>query len=361
MVRVITAACVLTTLSGVAFGQAFFQGLERHDTLAGLSADGGTAVGWTSQYQALIWRRGGGWEEFSAPAGFQRVKFTGVSADGRYASGHAWGGTNGMQQAFRFEYGVGFQMLDDLGPPGDRVNASGDGISRDGSTVIGLARIDGVGGRAVRWRSTTPEILHEPPAGAAGNSSWATNVDGSKVVVFQSLHSHVWEEGGAFTTISPQNLAYALPNAMSDDGSVVAGGSYAWRWTAVEGFQRLPEFNDGRGAWLVEDMNAEGTILAGGRLPTNVRAGVHDAFYWTEATGTRYVHEVLQDYGVDMTGWTLTRVQGLSADGKTLIGEGLNPQGRLETWYAFIPQPLPAPGVVGVFGLAGVVVMRRRR
>jgi hypothetical protein len=39
-------------------------------------------------------------------------------------------------------------------------------------------------------------------------------------------------------------------------------------------------------------------------------------------------------YGLDLTGWTLTGASGISDDGKTIVGRGINPDGNEEAWIA---------------------------
>ncbi|MCI0638820.1 MAG: hypothetical protein L0Y70_07080 [Gemmataceae bacterium] len=40
-----------------------------------------------------------------------------------------------------------------------------------------------------------------------------------------------------------------------------------------------------------------------------------------------------------MTAWTLTSAEGISADGRTIVGTGVNPAGNQEAWLATIPEP----------------------
>jgi hypothetical protein len=39
-------------------------------------------------------------------------------------------------------------------------------------------------------------------------------------------------------------------------------------------------------------------------------------------------------YGLDLAGWTLTEATGVSADGSVIVGNGTNPEGRFEAWIA---------------------------
>jgi hypothetical protein len=55
----------------------------------------------------------------------------------------------------------------------------------------------------------------------------------------------------------------------------------------------------------------------------------------------------------------LTDVAGISADGTTIAGTGLNPAGRAEAWVAVVA---PEPGGMGVvFGCAVLLRRGRRR
>jgi hypothetical protein len=48
---------------------------------------------------------------------------------------------------------------------------------------------------------------------------------------------------------------------------------------------------------------------------------------------------LVNDYGLDLTGWTLISAQGISDDGRTIAGHGFNPDGYREAWVATIPEP----------------------
>jgi hypothetical protein len=42
-----------------------------------------------------------------------------------------------------------------------------------------------------------------------------------------------------------------------------------------------------------------------------------------------------------MKGWMLTRATGISDDGLTIVGQGLNPQGQLEGWVLQLAEAWP--------------------
>jgi hypothetical protein len=48
--------------------------------------------------------------------------------------------------------------------------------------------------------------------------------------------------------------------------------------------------------------------------------------------------------GLDLSGWNLHNARGVSADGFTIVGDGINPSGQLEAWVANLsPEPVPEP------------------
>jgi hypothetical protein len=64
-----------------------------------------------------------------------------------------------------------------------------------------------------------------------------------------------------------------------------------------------------------------------------------EAFRWTEIDGMQSVQDLLAAEGIDLGGWTLRRATGVSADGTTIVGWGLNPDGKSEGWVATLPLP----------------------
>ena len=93
-------------------------------------------------------------------------------------------------------------------------------------------------------------------------------------------------------------------------------------------------------------------------------AGI-EAFIWNNVSGMRLLEDVLvTDFGLDLTGWTLTTAQGMSADGLVYSGFGTNPNGQTEAWIASVrPTAVPEPSTLSLFafGLAGLRFVGRRR
>jgi hypothetical protein len=84
----------------------------------------------------------------------------------------------------------------------------------------------------------------------------------------------------------------------------------------------------------------------------------HVAFIWDAEHGMRNLQDLLvNDYGLDLTGWRLSRARGISADGLTIVGSAYHPNGDVEAWIAHIPEPT----MLWLLALGGIVALRRHR
>ena len=75
--------------------------------------------------------------------------------------------------------------------------------------------------------------------------------------------------------------------------------------------------------------SADGSVVVG----ISNGSTTPQAFRWDATTGMLDLKEILIDQGLDLTGWTLSFASGISADGRTIVGRGINPDGF---WEAFI-------------------------
>ncbi len=85
-------------------------------------------------------------------------------------------------------------------------------------------------------------------------------------------------------------------------------------------------------------VSGDGSIIAG-KLYVGSNHDLPDgmaAFVWHESTGIRFLRDVLEDEGVDLTGWHLRQATGVSGAGNVIVGNGINPDGNEEAWIAEI-------------------------
>jgi hypothetical protein len=75
---------------------------------------------------------------------------------------------------------------------------------------------------------------------------------------------------------------------------------------------------------------------------------------------------LVNDFGLDLTGWQLIDATGISDDGLSIVGYGQNPSGNGEAWIARLDPASPSiPEPSSVFGLFlitgfGVLVTKHR-
>jgi probable HAF family extracellular repeat protein len=211
----------------------------------------------------------------------------------------------------RFAEGLG-----DL--PGGGFNSTAFGVSADGVTIVGRGA-SGAGTEAFRWTAADGMGgLGDLPDGAFNSTAYATSADGAVIVgsgeSADGLEAFRWTSGGGMVGLGdlPGGIFRSRAFAVSADAAVVVGDS-----TSADG---------------------------------------SEAFVWDVDAGMRSLREVLQsDYGLDLTGWTLLAARGISANGLTIVGYGLNPAGAGEAWMARIPEPASV-----LLFLAGALAAFRR-
>jgi MYXO-CTERM domain-containing protein len=165
--------------------------------------------------------------------------------------------------------------------------------------------------------------------------------------------------GGAFRS---------LALGVSADGSIVVGsgapgpgGEESSIWDGTNGIQGLGHLSGAHFEGWAFAASADGSIVVG----TDFRSfGGYSAFVWDASRGMRNLQVYLTTLGLDLTGWQLSWATGISDDGLTIVGQGINPSGFFEAFIAVIPPP-PVPslspiGVAVLLSLLGLAAIRRR-
>jgi hypothetical protein len=131
-------------------------------------------------------------------------------------------------------------------------------------------------------------------------------------------------------------------HAVSADGTVIVGGekvgaSYEAIAWAPEGVRTLGELPTGGRGTEATDVSADGSVIIGfGRTFRGT-----EVFYWDAAGGIRKLAEVLEiEFGFDLGGWILTSPNGISDNGRVIVGRGYDREGIWQGWLAILPDRL---------------------
>ncbi len=321
----------------------------------GISADGSTVVGWSTSNsrQPSLTIEAFRWTSDTGMVGLghldRRYAFIylsearSVSADGSTAVGYSLSRIAPPNfEAVRWTTGTGIESLHIHSALDSFANA----ISDDGSTIVGYREVDR---EAFRWTAETgTAYLGDLPGGEFESTPYDVSADGSVIVGIGSSEfgpeAFRWtpeEEMVGLGFLPGGSFSYAY--GVSADGSTIVGMSYsdfgleAFRWTADGGMIGLgdlpgrPDYNS-----KANDVSADGSVIVGrGQSLLG-----YEAFLWDETNGMRNLKEVLTtDFGLDLAGWQLTEANAVSADGRTIVGNGINPDGFEEGWIAVVPEP----------------------
>lgn len=316
-----------------------------------LSASGEHAVGSHLCGGGLfVWSAEHGLALLGLPPGATRASAEGVSADGSIVVGTASYDTfPERSEAFRWTAATGFVGLGVL--PG-AADSRARGISDDGAIVVGDS-----GGNAVRWTANGIESL------GLGSAS-AVSADGTVVVGWNGSEEAMrWTAAGGMVGLG--HLPGALTGAATDvsaDGSVVVGReSYhfndpsgkrqeAFRWTSGTGMVGLGHLGD----WFqhyseATGVSADGSVVVGNNWGGS---GLNDqAILWDAVNGMRYVRPVLQiryDLFTTLRNWQFEEAVDVSDDGSTIAGNGhLVGSGASQLWIAMLDCEPWSPDIDG--------------
>jgi len=296
-----------------------------------VSADGLVVCGSSTSsggQRAFRWTQSGGMVSLGALSGFTNYSTaTAMSADGSVIAGISYGASNAAR-GFRWTSGTGLQSISVLGT-GSASYALG--ISADGSVIAGTSYTAGLNGAvATRWTSATGL----QSIGGTNADGRAISADGSVIVGGDSpggvdSEAMRWTSGDGIQHLNrPVGTIGAWGYATSSDGSAVAGGTVdgdsfnelATLWTGLPGggVVQILGALDGSEVSSAFAISGDGRVVGGfSALPDD-----NHAFVWTSPLGMVDLNVYLPLHGVDLTGWTLQFVRGISFDGSAVVGEG---------------------------------------
>ncbi len=334
----------------------------------GVSSDGSAVVGRSygaNGWEPFRWTRFGGMQSLGdLPGGpFQNGFAHGISGDGTIVVGRSVGIND--YEAFRWSQSTGLQGLGDL--PGGFFTSEAYSVSGDGAIVVGRSEgIDGL--EAFRWtQAGGMQSLGDLPGGSSGSEAYGISYDGNTIVGY-SVGANGWEAFRWTESGGMQGLGiladgrFSRADDVSSDGTTIVGhsdsayGGEAFRWTEVGGMQSLGDLPGGLFYGKAWGVSGDGSITVG------ESSGANDdvvAFVWDEVNGMQSLRALLEDNGVNMSGWTLSAAFDISEDGRTIVGSCINPEGNYEAFVAVIPEPSSA--LLMIIGSGGILFHRNAK
>jgi len=157
--------------------------------------------------------------------------------------------------------------------------------------------------------------------------------------------------GGIFDSVA---LDVTNDGATIVGNSTPANGIEAFRWSQATGIAALGDLPGGpfeSSARSIASVNR--AIVGYGYSDLG-----QEAVIWMPSQGIKSLRDVLTTGGVNLAGWHLQIATGISADGRVIVGTGINPSGKTEAWLATI---VPEPTTLTILQLAAMGVVARRR
>ncbi|GMV24627.1 MAG: hypothetical protein AMXMBFR58_06580 [Phycisphaerae bacterium] len=276
---------------------------------AGISDNGATVTGWSDTNPGVAtgftWTPGGGM------IANQLIHSNAISDDASIV-----GGERSLLPVY-IPSGGALVYLESKNLPGAVSGASSDGGVLVGATWTIPASTTGRG--AVWYLESGTYARHELPEAPGATSSYINDVSagstpqsggfmvgyGQDELLEVSPFHYSWMPGGISEMTAlplPAGAVEGMAEGVSQDGLIVVG-------------------------WVNSDLGSRGHIWKGG--------------FWSESRGVREV--LLYEYGLDVRGWCMTDVTGISDDGTVICGNGVDPDGRVRGWVATTETPLDIP------------------
>ncbi len=347
------AVAVIWATASLAQGQASFQGVgdlpggETESFAYGVSGDGSTVVGVSlsaSGEEAFRFRNGAITGLGELPGGAYRSLASGASFDGSVIVGAGTGSVG--RQAVVWSGGSPIPL------PGLLAESTSEalGVSANGDVVVGWSTsTTGLTPEvsAVRWVNGTADSLGDLPGGEVESRAQAVSANGATIIGWGTTTNGI--EGFRWAADVMDGLGF-LPGGsdsqafgISADGGHIAG--YSWSNGTIEavvwqnGTPLGLGFMAGGSSTEAVDLSADGKVVVGaGDSATGA-----EAFVWDARHGIRPLRQLLvQQYGLNLDGWSLEEASAISDDGRTIVGTGTNPAGQREGWVARLPVIVPA-------------------
>lgn len=365
MHRTATAALAVTALAAPATlaqsltGVGDLPGGIVNSVADGVSGDGNVVVGNSSAgsgTRAFRWRKGASIAFLPIPPDFAAF---GSAVDANF-DGSVIVGSNTLttgREAARWQNNI----LQGLGAFPDATPFTiAEAVSADGNTVVGFGRVDTGNSIAFRWTAATQQL---EPLGALPvdadfrrlSVAQGVNEDGSVIAGYSNtdLIDGTDAQVGFIRTdatgllpigVFPAGEPVTQINDLSADGLTAVGTvndnpDRAFSWSNARGLIELPDVPGGAQQAEALAVNRNGSVIVG----IGNDAGGIVATVWINGGPAQSLETILTNQSVNLNGWQLWEARGVSDDGVTIVGRGINPSGNPEGFVAEINPGVPAP------------------
>ncbi len=316
-----------------------------------ISPDGSVVVGRsvdttaTASFVAIMWTELGG----IVPLGdggmsVTRSQARAVSNNGEVIVGQFYPESSSRPVAFRWTSSTGMVALVDTAAGFERGQAFD--VSSDGQYIVGVGSSSTTPNQAFRWNTSTAVTwLGWLPSNPLDSFAFGVSADGSAIcgLSFSGNEFGVevfrWTEADGLVGLGdvPGGVFYAIPHGISEDGTAIVGQT-----RVSESMEEIFIWREGIGYILPDSAHGYSVATSTTHDGSIVTAGgpTIGPVLWDDQNGFRNFVDILtDDYGLDVSGWSAISIAAVSADGTAFAGEGINPDGNREGWFARLPVP----------------------
>jgi uncharacterized membrane protein len=296
-----------------------------------ISADGTIVVGSSASASTFRWTRATGFVQLPTYMNANDCEIGGISGNGTYVFGDC------MDQMVAVRW-MGTNAPASLGLPGGFQYGSVTAASTDASVMTGFVGSPSNGNYMGLWRNGAGPTFLNGPTGTNSPRGVAVSGDGSVIVGWaygnssgNSVGFRWTQAGGAVAIPFLSGDMYADAVDVSADGNKVVGTSMSAPYLYDASTGVIAKVNyPGDTIGYARAISGDGTTVAG-----NTTSGI-----WLSVNGgaPQLLGATLAALGVDLTGFSLTDIYDLSANGKVIIGNGFMQGGSAdESWIVVLP------------------------